>query len=80
MKNTMTKIEKQMRNESVNYYIGALLEQADNPEIKPQIKIWEPKVANYMENGNLTLKQLSRIKNAIEKYMFVTIIKPKGTI
>jgi hypothetical protein len=60
-------IEKQMRNESVNYYAGAL-EQVDNPEIEPQIKIWEPKVIKYIKEGMLTKKQIKRVKDAIDKY------------
>jgi uridine kinase len=60
-------IEKQMRNESVNYYVGAL-EQVDNPEIEPQIKIWESKVIKYMKEDMLTKKQLKRVMAAIYKY------------
>jgi hypothetical protein len=60
-------IEKQMRDESVNYYVGAL-EQADNPEIEPQIYIWEPKVISYMKKGMLTKKQLKMVKDAIDRY------------
>jgi hypothetical protein len=67
-------IEKQMRDESVNYYAGAL-EQADNPEIEPQIKIWEPKVIRYMNKGELTKKQIKRIKDAVDKYKIMQFAK-----
>jgi hypothetical protein len=69
MANIMTKIEKQMRNETVNYYVGAL-GQVDNPEIAPQINIWQPKVVAYGKKDMLTKKQTNRIKQALKVYLF----------
>jgi hypothetical protein len=78
-------IEKSMRDQSVNYYIGAL-EQGGNSEIDPQIKIWEPKVIEYMKRGMLTQKQIKMVKIAIKRYKYRMALKfepceiYKGTI